>query len=210
MVWKFLQYSSEGNITKLDYACYLAASLAYLLLKQGDSIGLVLFNKGIKDYLPPRGTPSHCNLIFEKLESIVTETSTGIADSFHELADRISKRGVIFIFSDLYDDTESVLNAIRHFRHKKHEVIIFNLFDPVERDLSITGDTLFVDMETNEEILLNPVDILNIYKTEREKFINSFKNLANEVRMDYNEIFTDIPYELTLQRILTKRLKGRL
>ncbi|MCK5684006.1 DUF58 domain-containing protein [bacterium] len=205
-----MTFSSPEMVSKLDYACYLAASLAYLLLKQGDSIGMVLFNDKITDYLPPRGTPSHCNLIFDKLESIKPEPVTGIADSFHELADRIKRRGVVFIFSDFYDDVDKITNAIRHFRHKKHEVVVFHLFDPIEKNLNIKGDTLFVDLETNEEILLNPSDILSIYQKERENFVNKFKELANEVRIDYNEVFVDEPYEFVLQKILKKRLKGRL
>lgn len=205
-----MTFSTRDRISKLDYSCYLAASLAYLLLNQGDSIGLVLFNDKITDYLPPRGTPSHCNLIFEKLEDLKPEPVTGIAKSFHELADRIKRRGVVFIFSDFYDDIDSITRAIRHFRHKKHEVIIFHLFDPVEKELDIRGDTLFVDLETREEILLNPADIRSLYMQERENFIKSFKDLANEVRLDYNEIFVDEPYEFVLQRILKKRLKGRL
>jgi len=120
---------TSNKVTKLEYASYLAASLAYLLIKQRDSVGLITFTSKLDDYVPPRSSPSHLPVLLKKIDKIKPGGDTNLANTFHQLAEKIKRRGLVIILSDLFDDKDRVLSALRHFRHKKHEVLVFNILD---------------------------------------------------------------------------------
>jgi uncharacterized protein (DUF58 family) len=205
-----MRFSTNHAYSKYDYAAYMTAALTYFLHKQGDSVGLALLNAKVDTFIPPRATTSHCDLIFKTLERQELIPKTSLASCLHEIAERIKKRGVIFIFSDLYDNLEDLQLALRHFRFKKHEVILFHLLDPQELSLDFKGETYFIDYETGEKLIVNPKDILEDYQAEMKKFTDFFKKLANEIGLTYWQVDISTPYKLLLQQFLQKRLKGRI
>src|SRR5579872_1475667 len=119
----------SGALSKLDYGAIIAASLSSLLLQQRDSVGLALFNAGIRAFLPAAGTPSHLREVLRQLEGLQTAPKTSVSATFHDLAERIKRRSLLIVLSDLFDDPQEVMKGLQHFRHRKHEVIVFHLLD---------------------------------------------------------------------------------
>ncbi|NLI98611.1 DUF58 domain-containing protein [bacterium] len=195
----------SGALSKLDYATTLAAALSYLLTRQKDAVGLATFDTKIRELIPPRSTANHLKMILSRLENLKPGGETNISESLHYLAEHTRKRGLIIILSDLFDEPERILLALRHFRHRKHEVIIFHILDPREDKFDFSTPFRFVDMETRKEIGLDP----RLVRKEYEKALNAYRSLiksaCNEQSIDYNPILTDQSLDHALFRYLEKR-----
>lgn len=201
-------FASKGNISKFEYSSYLAASIAYMLINQRDAIGLALYDTKIRTYLPPRSKPSYINEILKTLDSTTPENETGTSAALDMLAERIKRRGLVVIMSDFFDDPDSILNALKHFRHKNHEVIAFQVLDPREIDFKFGSASTFIDMETKEEIITQPYHIQKIYSAAVEDFIHKIKTECRYHRIDYHLINTSQPFDKALREYLTKRNKA--
>ena len=136
---------SSGAVSKLEYGSYLVASLAHLMLRQRDAVGLITFDEDITHFIPPRGNTIHIHNILKRLGSLTPGGETDTRKVFHALAERIKRRGLIIIISDFLDDPETILLGLKHFRHRKHEVIAFHLLDPADFPVEI----FFKDYLTN-------------------------------------------------------------
>ena len=198
-------YRQEGKVSKMEYGCYLAASLAYLMIRQQDSVGLVTFDRHIRTNIPPRSTNLHLNHILRHLEGIEPGEVTDVSATFHDLAEMIRRRGLIIIISDLYDDQREVVRALRHFRHKRHEVIIFHVFDRAELDFPFRRMSDFVDLETNERIQIDPRYVRDEYRRQINDFIAGYRRACSESNIEYINTDTSIPYYLMLAAYLAKR-----
>jgi len=197
----------ENALTKLEYGCYLAACLSYLMIRQQDSVGLVCFDDQIRHYIPPRATPTHLSLTLRQLEQIKVGTGvpTNVSKTFHDLAEFIRRRGLLIIISDLYDDPREVIRGLRHFRFKKHEVILFHIFDRWELDFPFRKLSDFVDMETNEEIQVDPRYVREEYQKEIQRFIDDYRRDCSASRVEYVQTDTSVPYDFMLSSYLAKR-----
>jgi len=198
---------TSSKISKLEYSRYLAASLTYLMLKQRDSVGLLVFDEGIRRYIPPKAARSHLNIILKELDSAEASEKTDVGGAFHELAERIKRRGLIIVISDLFDEPDRLLVGLKHFRHKKHEVIVFHVLDPYEKDFSYSREAKFIDMETGEEILTNPWQVRGSYKERLGDFITDFRRECREAMIDYFPIDTSVSFDKALFAYLGKRAK---
>ena len=152
---KSMLYRS-GKVSKLNYANSLAASLSYLMINQQDAIGLAKFSEKIDTFIPPKARPSHLKLILSQFDDRDSGNDTQIGIVLHELADRIKKRGMVILISDLLDKPESIMKGLKHFRHKNQEVIVFHIQDRKESEFDFNTRTKFFDMETGEEIVTEP------------------------------------------------------
>ncbi|GAI18657.1 unnamed protein product, partial [marine sediment metagenome] len=190
-------YKSK-EITKLQYGSYLAASLAFLMLKQQDSVGLVTFDERIKKYIPPRQSKGHLSLILEELEKLVPSSQTGINRSLQELGQYTKRRGLIILISDLLDEQEKVLNALKYFRFKKHEVIVFHLLDPAEMELPFTNVLWLEDMENGKRVLTHPQIIREKYKSVVKEFVETYKLSCLRSDIDYCLMDTKTPLDFAL------------
>ena len=199
-----MSYNS-GKISKLEYGKYLAASLTYMMLMQRDAVGMTLFDNKIKQYLPPRSVTSYLQPILKQLEIIQPGADTDISQVLHEIADRIKRRGLIILISDLLDEPEKVLSSLRHFRHNKHEVLLFHILDPLELSFKFEGDIQFEDLESGENIRTFPWYIQNEYKNEINEFINYYKKNCLENRIDYQLVETSTSFDNALIEYLVKR-----
>lgn len=198
---------TSTNLTKLQYAQYLGAALTYLLLKQRDATGLVTFSDQIKSYLPPRSVFSYLNQILLAMDSLKAEGETRVADTCHLLAEKIKKRGLIIILSDLFDDPDDILTALKHFRHRKHEIIVFHILDPLEIEFSFADDTVFIDMETQAKVQTFPKHIQADYRYQIKKFLKKFKKECFQHKIDYYPVQTNKPFDESLYHYLVKRKK---
>lgn len=196
---------ASGKITKLAYATYLAAALSYLMLKQRDAVGLVTYDERIRHYLPPRSVNTYLKIILQELEQTRPAARTNVAITFHELAERIKRRGLIIVLSDLFNNPKEVLSGLRHFRHNKHEVIVFHILDPMERSFNFRQDAVFKDMETDEELATQPWHIRGDYRQLMQNFLETYKKGCRESRIDYVLMDTSEDYDRALMEYLIKR-----
>ncbi len=202
-----MDYASGGRIRKREYASYLAAALGYLMVKQQDAVGLTVYDEKVRTYLPPHATHSYLKLILKELEALKSGTKTGTARSLNEIAERVKRRGLVVVLSDLFDDSVEVMMAFKHFRHRKHEVIVMQILDPLERSFAFGTDAVFRDMETREELMTQPWHIMKSYQTEMQRFIERYKKECREHRIDFVPLDTSIPFDVALFQYLHKRTK---
>ncbi len=197
-------YRHDG-LSKLEYGCYLAASLSYLMLRQRDSVGLVTFDTAIREYIPARGEATHLQALLSTLGELETGNETQISTIFHELAKRIVRRGLIIIISDLIDDQQAVLSALKHFRHRKHEVIVFHVLDPAELAFPFEGPIIFRDLETQAILPTQADDLRDAYRTEMESFLQTYRRGCGANAIDYVQMSTSEPFAHALAAYLSHR-----
>ena len=196
---------SSGPVTKLQYATYMAAALAFMMIHQRDAVGLVTYAERILSYLPPRSVKSYLHVLLKNMSTLKNGGETCISETFHDLAERIKRRGLIIIFSDLMDNPETVLQALKHFRHKKHEVLVFHVLDPMERTFDFKRDALFIDMETGEKIQTQPWHIRSDYRKLVTAFLEKYKRECRQHRIDYIAVDTSQSFDRVLFHYLIKR-----
>lgn len=199
-------YSSHA-VTKLQYASYLTSALSYLMLKQRDAVGLLLFDEKIRRYLPPRSMNSYLFQIIVELENLTCGQQTNLGDVLHEMAERVKRRGLVILISDLLDNPEKVIAGLKHFRHRKHEVIVFHILDPFEIKFDFKKDYIFKDMENDEEMSTQPWHIRRDYRKKVQRFIENYKRGCRENRVDYVLIDTSQNFDSVLFEYLIKRKK---
>lgn len=199
-----MQYASK-KISKLQYASYLFAGLAYLLIKQRDSVGLAVFTNKLDTYIPPRSNLLHLRILLQKIDEVRAGGDTNLANTFHQLAEKIKRRGLVIIISDLLDRKENIISALKHFRHKKHEVLVFHILDQNELDFSFAQPIILKDLESKKEITLDPRLIARQYQKTIKQHFDDFKLRCREHIIDYNLIPTNTPLDRALFEYLQKR-----
>lgn len=197
---------ASGEVTKHRYATLVSAALAHLMLRQRDAVGLVTFDTSLRSFIPPRSVGSHLHTILHAIEEARPDGSdTDLADTFHDLAERIKRRALIIILSDLVDDTDRITNGLKHLRHRNHEVIVFHLLDPRERDLAFDRETVFVDLETEARVTTEPWQIAREYREEVEAKLTHLQRACRDTLVDYVSLDTQTPFDVALTNYLAKR-----
>ena len=201
---KSMAYTSN-KVSKLEYGSYLLAALSYLMISQQDAAGVVLFDEKIRSFIPPKSTPSHLNTLLNVLDNPEPGNDTKIESVLHQMAERINKRGLVIIISDLLDEPKDVLNGLKHFRYKKQEVILFHILDRNELEFEFDSRTKFVDMESGEEITTDPWHIKNDYKNLILNIQKYYKKNCRLNKIDYVPLFTDDSLDKGLSEYFNKR-----
>jgi uncharacterized protein (DUF58 family) len=197
----------SGELSKLGYGSYLAAALAYLMLHQNDAVGLVLFDTEIRQYLPPKARPTQFRRILDLLDHSYSREDTDVAAVLHDVAERIPRRGLVLLISDLLDDEQKLANGLQHFRHKNHEVIVFHVMDDAELTFPYDRLTRFKDMEGVGRIVANPKSLRQRYLTRINTFLDTLKAICFERTISYNLANTREPYDQFLAAYLEKRAR---
>tara|TARA_Y100000590_G_C15629730_1_gene980746 strand:+ start:104 stop:1000 length:897 start_codon:yes stop_codon:yes gene_type:complete len=201
-----MDYSSK-NISKFEYSKTICAALSYLMIKQQDAVGLTLFDKKINQSIPPRSNKSHLNTLLNILHHCSIEGETRMSNILHQLAEKIKKRGLIILISDLMDNQEDVIKGLRHFRHKGHEVIVFHILDNQELDFNFNKGTNFIDLETDDSITVDPRQIRKQYKKAMSIFCNEYKKQCRKNNIDFIQVKTSDSIDKSLIGYLLKRKK---
>ena len=201
---KSMAYGS-GDLSKLQYGSYLSAALTYLLLRQQDAVGLTLFDTEVRTHIRPSSRPSMLNNILTQLENVTPGEETSIGHSLHHLADRINRRGLVIIISDMLDDLDNIMHGLKHFRHDRHEVLVFHVLDPREIDFSFDAHTKFKDMESGEVKATEPWHIQKEYQKAVENFRTTLGVRCREQHVDYIPLSTDQSLDVALLAYLNKR-----
>lgn len=202
---KSMAYQSGGIMTKLDYSGLLSGALSYMMLRQRDAVGLVTFDEKIRRYIPPRSKSGHLHVLLKELSEQPASDATDISSALHEMAERIKRRGLVVLMSDLLDDPEKIISGLRHFRYHKHEVILFHILDPRERDFAFAGEAVFKDMETGEEITTSPYQIKRAFASSAKQFSEQISSACRQSNIDYHPIDTSMPFDKALYAFLAKR-----
>ncbi len=199
-------YRSNG-VSKFEYACYLAASLSYLMVRQHDAVGFALFDRLVRLNMPPRASFGHLHNILIQLERARPAATSGIAEALHAVADNLKRRGLVVVVSDLWDEQDEVLRGLHHFRHDRHEVILFHVLDPAELDFPFAGNVTFEDMETSERVALPAHLFQEEYRKRLALWLDEYRRRCAEERIDYVQARTDEPFDWLLARYLAKRAR---
>lgn len=205
-----MSYKSGAKHTKLEYGSYLAASLAYLMAFQHDSVGLITYDSGVRDMVPPRQGPGHLRALMEKLENTAAGGETSLSATFHELAERIKRRALIVVISDLFDDPEPLIAALKHFRHKKHEVIVLQTLDPAELTFPFDDITRIEDLENHREVTSDPRAFRKAYLEELARFLDKIRAGCLSAQIDYCLADTNEPFATFLGNYLARRQNVRV
>jgi uncharacterized protein (DUF58 family) len=201
-----MDYKSDGvPLTKLEYASYLAASLAYLIALQHDAAGLVTFDTVVRDQVPPRQGPGHLRVLMQRLEQTRPGGETALAGTFHQLAESIKRRALVIVLSDLLDDPDALVGALKHFRHRKHEVVVMQVLDPAEVTFPFDDVTRIEDMENGREITGDADAFRRQYLEELARFLDRLRAGCQGAQIDYVVARTDQRFDLFLGTYLARR-----
>src|SRR4051812_45594328 len=193
-------------VRKYDYACMCAAALAYLTLHQQDGVGLVTYDHAVRMFLRPSSQPSHLKQIVNILNRGPGKERTALAPIFHDLAERIPRRGIIVLLSDCFDELDDILAGLKHLRHKKHEVIVFQVLDPAEIDFPFQDATLFRGMEQEPELLTAPRALRDGYLENLNAFLDGLHHGCLMQNIDHLQFRTDAPLGKLMAGYLARRL----
>ena len=196
---------TSTDFTKLQYGIHLCAALSYLMLEQRDAVGLALFDDQLRTLLPPRSVRSYLSQILKELDSTEPSGQTGVAEALHRVAERMKRRGLIVLVSDLIDEPQEIISGLKHFRYDGHEVIVFQILDPLEMSFAFPRDARFRDLETDERIVSQPWHLRQAYQKEMNRFLDELKAGCRENGVDYALFETSQPYDFALMEYLNKR-----
>ncbi|MBU09807.1 MAG: DUF58 domain-containing protein [Gemmatimonadetes bacterium] len=202
-----MSFGEDGRLTKFRYATCLAAALSLLMLRQRDAVGLALVDDRVTRFVRPRSVRSHLQTLLLELTKAEPNTKSQMAPAFHDLAERLSRRGLVILLSDMLDDPEQVLSGLRHFRHRGHEVVAMQILDPRERDLDFRrNDTRFVDLEdADADITTQPWHIQEAYQAQMEALVHRYSTGCAEAGIDYALFDTSTPFDHALSHYLVRR-----
>ena len=192
--------------SKFQYAQYVAASLACLMLHQLDAVGLITHGTKVRQLLPPRANSKHLLHILQTLEHTEPGGETSMAPLWHELAGKLKRRGMVIILSDCFDQLGPLVRALQHFRHRRHEVILFHILAPEEIEFPFCKWTQFRDLERpGQRLLVDPQRLRKEYLQNLTEFCTQLRRQVGQMQIDYHQMRTDEPVEKALGIYLTKR-----
>jgi len=214
-----MRYKGDGALSKLQYAAYLAAGLHALMVRQRDATGLITFSDQIDALIPPKSTPSHLRLLLSTLERLdltkhAGQARTSAATALGQVTERIRRRSLVIVMTDLFENVSAhadLLKALRHLRHRGHEVLVFHILDQAtERKFTFPNvPMVFRDMETGEELSVEPSQLRENYEAAATHFTERFRRACLEHNIDFLEVDTATSYEATLLAYLNRRGKLR-
>lgn len=196
--------------SKFEYAQLLAAALSYVLIMQQDAVGLVTFDTGMRRYIPARSRAGQLRQILDELNRTTPRGETGLTSIFHNIADRIHRRGVVIIISDLFDNVEEIIKALHHFRYRRHDVIVLHVMAEEELTFPFKGPTLFHGLEQRDvKLQIDPQSVRSEYLKRVGAFVSTIKSACSQMKADYVPMSTKTPFHEALADCLSRRRKSR-
>ena len=202
-----MSYGS-GEMTKHEYGACLAASLGYLMTRQRDAVGLTAFDERIVAMVPASARPGHLRALLVALDRLPVGRETNLAKPLHQIAESLSKRGMVVLISDLLDEPERVIRGLKHFQFRGTDVVVFHLLDPDEIDFPFERPTRFEDLETSEEVTAVPPVVRAHYLAAMKGFIDRYKRDLGACGIDYHLLSTAEPLEMALLAYLSTRARA--
>lgn len=200
----------DSALSKLDYAATAVASMAWLILKQQDAVGLATFDEQVCSLIRPASNPSHLQQLMQTLETSHSHKKTSTGRVLHELADRFTRRGIVILFSDLFDNLDELMLGIQHLRHRRHDVIVVQTLDAAELEFPFHRPTLFRGMEQLSDLLTDPRGLRQSYLKHFRQFLQTVESRCRQLQADYVMIRNDMPLDVTLSSFLAHRMARTL
>jgi uncharacterized protein (DUF58 family) len=201
-----MDYAHAGSVTKMQYAQFLAASIAYLLNRQQDAVGLVGFSDKVHTHVPARNRTGHMRTIFGTLSMLQAGGETRLAESLHQLAEILTRRGIVVLISDFYDQADRLKEAFQHLRFKGHDLVAFHVLDQNELDFDFTDPVLLLeDAETQEQMPVLPDVVMGGYRERMRQHVNDMRECAAANHVDYEMLTTKQPLDFALFSFLSRR-----
>jgi uncharacterized protein (DUF58 family) len=190
---------------KLDYAKHLAACIAYLLSTQQDLAGLSAIDDTVRVELPAGSSPAHLDMLFRALENLEPGKLTDLPKQLHALSERLPRRSLVFLLSDLWVEPVELVRALQHLRYRKHQGIVLHLLDPAELDLPYESQLTFEDLETGQRVEVDPRELRPTYKQQVEEYLTAVRRACMDSDVEYHTMMTNEPYDKALVRLLARR-----
>lgn len=194
-----------AELTKWDYSCFLASCLAYLMLKQQDAVGMALFGAAPMMMVPPRCRQTHLRQLMTTMLQNPPTGGTDLPYSLRAIVRNLKRRGLVVVISDLIDEPQQMLKTLRLLKSHQHDVIVFHVEDPAEIEFPFEGAGLFRDLETGEEMEVDPAAVRKDYLERREAFNQSIRSSLVHAGIDYFPVDTRQPYDKALAAYLRRR-----
>jgi uncharacterized protein (DUF58 family) len=205
-----MAYKGANASSKFQFAQYVAASLAYLMLHQRDAVGLATHDTTIRTLIPPRASSKHLLRVLQALEQTTPGGETALAPLWDRLAEQIKQRGLVIILSDCFGDIAPIQRALMHFRHRRHEVMLFHILAPEEIEFPFKKWTQFRNLEiAGNRLLVDPQQLRKHYRENFDRFCKELRAATGHASIDYHLIRTDEPVDRALGIYLTKRQMRR-
>ena len=199
-------YASKG-ISKLEYGSYVAASLAYLMQRQRDAVGLISFDRRVVDRLPVSARPGHLRTLLVMLDRLRLGEGSDVSKPLHDLADALARRGMAVLISDLLDEPEQIIKGLKHLRYRGSDVIVFHVLDHDELTFPFERATRFRDMETDDEVLAVPPVVREYYLEQIRDLIALYERELRLAGIDYRLLDTTTPLDFALMSYLSARAR---
>lgn len=193
--------------SKLDFARRLVATIAYLIVHQGDAAGLLCVGEKNVFDIPPRRNPAHLQLIFETLDQVQPKGETGLIPALHDLAEKVRRRALILIFSDFFTDLSKLMDAFQHLRFQKHDLAVFQLLDRQELEFNFDRPIRFMDLESSFSLVTEPASIRDEYLRQLHLFLDQCRTGCHEHKVEYRQVITDQEYGKVLADFLVERAR---
>jgi uncharacterized protein (DUF58 family) len=201
-----MNYAHASSVTKLQYAQFLAASVAYLLNRQQDAVGLVAFADKVHTHVPARNRTGHMRTIFGNLSLLQPGGETNLSESLHQLAEILTRRGIVVVISDFYDQPDRLGEAFQHLRFKGHDIVAFQVLDQNELDFDFSDPVLLLeDAETQEQMPVLPDVVMGGYRERMRRHIEDMRFCTAANNVDYELLTTKQPLDFALLSFLSRR-----
>ena len=200
-----MNYASGTGITKYEFACHLAAAIGYVIVKARDSIGLFLHGTKVDVRMDASNSFQHLNNLLKHLQAHPPGGGSDLAKSLHEIASSVRRGALVVVLSDLLGDDEEIVKALAHLRKQRHDVIVFQTLDPAELDLNLTKPCDLQDLETGEELPINPRGLAEEYKEVFGRFLEHYKKACAGMNIDYRVVPTNQQLESFVRVYLAER-----
>jgi uncharacterized protein (DUF58 family) len=191
--------------SKLDYARHLCACIAYLLAMQQDLAGFVAIDESVKAELPPGSSPAHLDRLFKSLETVSAGKNTDLPNQLHALAERLPRRSLVILLSDLWVEPGDLVRALQHLRYRKHQGIVLHLLDRAEVDLPYEKQVTLEDLESGERLQIDPAVLREQYKQQVQAYLTDVRRACSNSDVEYHPMYVDQPYDKALVQLLSRR-----
>ena len=197
--------SSPASMSKMDYSICCAAALAFLMIRQQDSVGVVTFDTKIRGFLEPKSKPAQLSNLLSILSRTQVGGETDVGSSLIEIGNLIPKRGLVVVFSDLLSDPEKVIKGLQYLRFRGHDLIVFHILDPAELRFPFHDPSKFEDTETGRQIQVDAGLVRSEYLRHLGEFMDRYEKSCHSARMDYVRMDTSDSFDRTLVAFLARR-----
>lgn len=196
-----------GHGSKLDFARRLSATLAYLMIHQGDAAGLRLVGSGADRVIPPRRSPAHLGVLLDELAGARAAAAVDLPEALHRAADQIRRRAMVVVISDFFAEPDGLLSAFQHMRFQRHDLVLFHLLDPQEVQFDFDRPVRFADLEGPHHVISDPALIARDYRAEIGAYLDTLQRGSREFGADYQRVMLDAGYERALTSFMLERAR---